>query len=487
MITIFVGIIAGLWIARIIINIASYVHLWYVKEYRPDRMIIHIKRTAQGKWIYFPKWKLPPMSLKTIVLAASLTITEVIIYLILPYHVLTRLLVVDVLLFPISFLYVSVLRIPTILFHKYKIELARKMLMNHTWKSVIGITGSFGKTSTKEFLSTIVGSTYAVLKTDLSKNSAIGISETVLSKLTNKHEVFVVEMGAYKKGEIAEMTDLVRPEIGIITAINAQHQDLFGSIETTMKAKYELLGGLSGKKIAIVNADNTYAYSMGQWAKKDSCDVWYVTKDKTLHPEAIAWINNIQSTETSCTFTYHYKEKSKQITIRIKGEHFAFNIGLAITGAIAAGMNFNDAVDAAQSIQSVERVMQTSLGHQGETLINDTFNNNPDAAIAAIEFLRKFKRKKILVFQPMIELGSYTDSSHEAVGNVAGAICDEIILTNKNFSDAFIKGVQKSNSRLHVQVLTPQKAAAYILSTVQAKDAILFKGKEAEYVWKLLR
>lgn len=482
-----VFIIAGLWICRIIVNISSYIQLWYVKEYRPDRMLIHLKRTAQGKWIYFPKWKLPPLSIKTLVLAISLIGTEILLFLLLPYHVLIRLAIVDLVLFPLSFLYVALLRIPTLLYHRYKIKQAKAILADHQWKSVIGITGSFGKTSTKEFLSTILSSKYSVLKTQLSKNSAIGISETVLSQLQKSHEMFVVEMGAYKIGEIAEMTQLVRPSVGIITAINAQHQDLFGSIETTMKAKYELLAGLYGKRIAIVNADNGYAYTMGIWAKRDGCDVWFVTKDKKLHPEAQSWIEDSVSDQTACTFTLHHKNHMKRMTIPIKGEHFVINIALAVTAAIAAGMTFDEAVAVAQTIQSVDRVMQLSTGGHGEILINDTFNNNPDAAIAAIRYLEKFKKKKIVVFQPMIELGAYTDSGHVAVGKIAGKICDEIILTNSNFSKGFIRGVREADIHKNVHIFSPEKAAAYIQSIIHKDDAVLFKGKEAEYVWKLLR
>lgn len=482
----FISIISIIWGIRILANIASYIHLWYVKEYRPDRMLIHLTRTAQGKWIYFPKWKLPPISPKTVFLAFLLVCTETLLFFIPPYHAFIKLAILDVFLFPISFFYVAILRIPTLLYHAYKIKDAKKILANHTWKSVVGITGSFGKTSTKEFLSTIISSKYSVLKTELSKNSAIGISETVLAKLKNQ-EMFVVEMGAYKIGEIASMTALVQPEIGIITAINAQHQDLFGSIENTMKAKYELLSGLSGKRIAVVNADNEYCYTMGTWAKRDGCDVWFVTKDKKSQPEATFWIEKSVSNQTSCTFTLHYKDLSKRISIPMKGEHFVTNIALAIAAAIATGMTFDEAVHGAETIQSVDRVMQLSTGGQGEILINDTFNNNPDAAIAAIEYLKKFKKKKILVFQPMIELGAYTDTAHTAVGKIAGEICDEILLTNNNFSKPFIWGVQSVDKKKNVYIFSPEKAASYIRSIIHKDDAIVFKGKEAEYVWKLLQ
>ena len=204
----FIYLIAIIWSIRILANITSYIHLWYVKEYRPDRMLIHLCRTAQGKWIYFPKWKLPPFSIKTVFLSILLIGTELYIFLSLSYSIPVRLAVLDLILFPISLIYVVLLRIPTLLYHSYKIQQVKKLLLNYKWKSVVGITGSFGKTSTKEFLSTIVHSKYSVLKTELSKNSAIGISETVLSQLVDQ-EVFVVEMGAYQQGEVASMTELI--------------------------------------------------------------------------------------------------------------------------------------------------------------------------------------------------------------------------------------------------------------------------------------
>ena len=128
--------------------------------------------------------------------------------------------------------------------------------------------------------------------------------------------------------------------------------------------------------------------------------------------------------------------------------------------------------------------MRLQIGSKGETLINDTFNNNPEAAIAGLEYLAKFPKKKVLVFQPMIELGKFTDSSHERVGSVAGRICDEIILTNANFSKSFIQGVHETHPQIQVHILSAEKASHYIKQSLFAGDAVLFKGKEAELVWK---
>lgn len=486
MISWFIISICILWSIRIFGNIIAYVHLWFIKEYRPDRMVIHITKTIQGRWIYFPAWKLPPLSPKTVVLTCCLIGSELVLFFICPFPMLIRLLVMDVSLFPISFFFVVLLRIPTIMHHNDEIRRAGKLIADHNWDCIIGITGSFGKTSTKEFLSTILGTKHEVLKTAASKNSAIGISEVVLSELKPTQSMLVVEMGAYRPREIEGMTALVRPSIGIVTAVNAQHQDLFGSIETTMHAKYELFAGLVGKRIAIVNADNAYTHTMGEWAKRDGCTVYFVTTDKKAHPEASYWTEDIDSDEQSISFFFCDGKKKQHITAAIRGEHFVMNLALAITAAIASGMSFTDATNGATRVHAFGNVMHVVTGKKGEILIDDTFNNNPDAAIASLHYLAKYRKRKVLVFQPMIELGSYTALSHRQVGEVAGTICDDIILTNANFSRDFEQGIKKSAAEKTIQILPSTAAAKYIAEIIQKGDAVLFKGKEAASVFHTL-
>ena len=298
--------------------------------------------------------------------------------------------------------------------------------------------------------------------------------------------MFVVEMGAYKMGEIEGMANLVAPTIGILTAVNAQHQDLFGSIETTMRAKYELFAGLVGKRIAIVNADNAYTHEMGEWAKRDGCTVYFVTKDKKAHPEATYWVEQSVSDESSISFDFCDGKKKQRVTAAIRGEHFIMNLALAITAAIASGMSFEEATAGASHVHAFGNVMHVVTGKNGEILIDDTFNNNPDAAIASLQYLKKYTKRKILVFQPMIELGSYTAVSHEHVGEIAGTICDDIILTNGNFSKDFEKGLKKSAPEKSVKIFSSAAAAKYIASVAKKGDAILCKGKEAAFVFHAL-
>lgn len=477
-----------LWVIRLIANILSYTHLWFVKEYRWDRMLIHLK-TKQGRMFLFLPLRRPPVSPKTILMTLLLLIFVSATLIYLPLNILLRFILADLLLFPESFLLVGILRLPTVIYHQIKIVKARAELEKHQKMITVGITGSYGKTSTKEYLATILESQHKVLKTEASKNSAIGIAEVILAKLKPEHEIFIVEMGAYRRGEINDMTNLVKPEIGIITAVNPQHQDLFKTIETTMKAKYELIAGLRGKKVAIFNADNDLVREMAGWAINQKYSVWSVghTGKKISKADDFFEIKDVAGDMSGIAFKLTHRNETLLVKAPVLGEHLATNVTLAIAGAVAAGMSFKEAVEAAKNVKPFAKTMQPVPGINGSLFINDTFNNNPDAAIAAVNFLVKTKGRKFLIFQPMIELGSFAQISHESVGEKASSVCDEIILTNGNFSDYFISGVKKSGRReVKVKILSSGQAANYLKRIVKKGDTVLFKGKEAENILKLL-
>lgn len=483
--TVFAAIIIA-WGLRIVANILSYAQLWRVKEYRYDRMMIHL-RTPQGKQFLFPAWKRPAFAPKTIALVVGSLMILVSLYMVMPFSELVKLVILDLLSFPITFIIIAVVYFPTIVYHKSVIHRAVTKLRAHKPMIVVGITGSFGKTSVKEYLATILSTQYSVLKTSESKNSPIGIAEVIQSSLSAEHEIFVVEMGAYKMGEIATMTDMVRPQIGIVTAINPQHQDLFGSLDVTMQAKYELLAGLTEKKIALVNADNERTRTMGSWAKRDGCDVWAWTKEGVKHDDGPKfWADNIAIDSKGVVFDAHFGKVVGRVRTRVLGEHQVGNILAAIAAAVACGMDFAKAVRAASSIQAAAKVMQAVDGIAGSTFINDTFNNNPDAAKAAIAYLGTRPNKKILVFQPMIELGDFALPSHTEVGAYAAKHADAILLTNKNFYTAFEQGVRSVSQTVPLMVVSPSRGSAYIRERVSSGDTVLFKGKESEQILSAL-
>lgn len=460
--------IAVVWGVRIILNILTYAQLWWVKEYRWDRMIIHL-RTSQGKRFWWPQQRRPPLSPKPILLVLVSFIFLGYVIWISGLPILFRLAIADLMSFPVTWIFVLILNAPTKVYHNLLIALAESKLRNHKPMTVIGITGSYGKTSVKDYLATILSTKYKTIKTEASKNSPIGIAEIILKNLQPDHDVFVVEMGAYKTGEIAEMAAMVKPQIGIITAINEQHQDLFGTLENTMKAKYELIAGLMGKRIAVMNVGDTRVKIMAQWAKRDGCDVWG-GKFQTIDVKV-----GFEGLEFTCIF----ENEKARVKAPVIGAHQVNNILLAISGAMAAGMTFKEAAGAACAIEPNLKSLSVIPGINGSIYINDTFNNSPDSAKVALDVLRWGKAKKFLVFQPMIELGTYAKESHRLVGAYAARICDGIILTNRNFYEDFMEGVTET---VRVSVLAPDKAAMLLKAKLGKDDAVLFKGKEAEHV-----
>lgn len=302
----------------------------------------------------------------------------------------------------------------------------------------------------------------------------------MLSKLQPDHELFVVEMGAYKPGEIERMAQLVRPNIGIITAINAQHQDLFGSIETTMKAKYELLKNVTGQKIALCNYDNEKVRVMGQWATKDGLSVyWYGVSASIPNDNRSFVASDVVPSTRGVTFTCSFAGSTAVVRAALLGAHQANTLTGAIAAATLAGMPFAKAAKAACAVTGVPGVLQPLKGINGYTLIDDTFNNNPDAAKAAIDVLSLSKEKRILVFQPMIELGRYAESAHREVGAYAARVCDAIVLTNANWSDQFLLGVRSVSQTVPVFIGTSNEAISFIKSHAPKHTSLLFKGKEA--------
>lgn len=475
-----------LWIVRLGANLFSYIHLWFIKEYRLDRMVIHMK-SNQGKRLLFLPFRQPPISPKTISLAVLGSASAVVVYVMLPFPWFVRLAIVDFLLFPIVTFFVLLLKIPTRIYHWYLIRKAVRKLERHAPMIVIGITGSYGKTSTKEILFSLLSSKYKTLKTEASKNSPIAIAELVLAKLTPDTQVFIVEMGAYKQGEIAAMCAMVKPRIGIVTAINEQHQDLFGTIENTQAAKYELVSGLRGQRTGIFNADDPRVREMAQWAKKDGIAVHYYSTEHRHRRVGGVTISasEIEGTKDGIVFNVTHKNVRKRIHINLFGTHQVSNVLAAMAAALSCGMRFEEIVRACACIQPITAVMNIASGPKGSYVVDDTFNNNPDAAKAAIDFLATRRGKKVLVFQPMIELGEYGEKRHREVGSHASRVCDEILLTNDSFFDALVAGARSVSEQTPVHVFDASHGARHLTTIVKQGDTVLFKGKESALMLRL--
>lgn len=478
-----------LYVVRTVRNLFYHLAWWEIKEYRFDRMIVHLTDTYQGHtWIFgiFPlmkwmlillflflpstisqitlvnftlllyaaegigdiaelkqDWKMPPARVRIAgIWLVSLIVLSWLFFL--PVLLPLKLLLIDKAIGITVALCIALSNI-VFSFHKKRVLSHARRKMAQYDIDVVGITGSYGKTSTKEFVAQILGSKYNVVKTLASQNSDIGIAERILTSDLSKCDIFVCEMAAYHPGEIASSCSLFgnKINVGIMTAINEQHQSLFGSIETTMKSKYELIEAVRNGGTALFNGENTRCREMSKWPTHKKVHSVIINKTHINH-----------------------------LPQHIHGAHFKENLSLAAAACESMGMTKREIVKAMDTIELPPRTMDTAENGK-VTLINDTFNANPDAVYAALSHIKKMDGKKVLVLQPLIELGKYAGEVHRKIGALSAEICDQVILTNKNFNKPFFEGASSiAGGRAKVSVAGKLHAIR--------EGVILCEGKEAE-------
>jgi len=255
---------------------------------------------------------------------------------------------------------------------------------------VIGATGSYGKTSTKEYLAAILSEKFKVLKTREHQNSEVGISECILNELQEIHEIFVVEMGAYNRGGIKLLCDIVQPKIGVLTGINEQHMATFGSQENIIKAKYELIESLPNDGTAFFNGNNQYCRDLFQKTK--------IRKKLYGQGAASAYEENLAGAVAVAEFLSMNQELIERGVQKIK---------LSQASRIKKGVN-------------------------GIDIIDSTYSANPSGVIADLDYLKKWSGKKVIVMPCLIELGQASKEVHLRIGRKIGEICDLAIITTKD-------------------------------------------------------
>lgn len=520
------------YLIRSLKAILGLVFLWQLKEYRLDRMLAHLK-TPQGKRIIFNpfslfKWFIFLGILLLFLLPSSyqsffLSLLTVLFVIILPMIIFpleafwnlvqlvfrgwqipkitiksSLIIFFGLVILPILYLFfrnitwsfseflffiipllvdrllgffvtvmVVIMTVPSVFYKKYLIKKAKKKLLNYPNLKVIGVTGSYGKTSTKEFLSGILATKFKVLKTQGSNNTTWGVVKTILNDLTDQ-EIFVCEMGAYKIGEIREICQICKPSIGVITGINEQHLDLFGSLEKTVRAKYELIQSLPENGLAVFNGGNEKCRELYEKTKK----IGQISQIRLIGQDFKA--EDVKVLRDKLEFKVLKGLKFQKMTAKLLGKQNIENLLLAMTVADYLGMGLDEMAKAVEKLGAPERTMRR-LGISGTlgTLIDDTFNTNPDGVLAALEYMKLYSGKKILVLQPMIELGKYAKETHQKVGKLAAEVCDLIILTNKNYHREFKEKVWVGRG----------KKAAEKIRKILGRDGIaVFEGKESKKI-----
>ncbi len=342
---------------------------------------------------------------------------------------------------------------------------------------VIAITGSYGKTSTKDILAHILSSKYKVLKTPGSFNTPMGLCKVIRGELKPEHEVFIVELGARKKGEIKELCELVKPEIGIITAIGPQHLEMFKTLENIMDTKYEIIESLPSHGVAVFNGDDENCRQLAQKTKDKKVLLYGIDKrDVRLHLLA----NDIS---TSSQGIYFLAQNSKGSAVpchcKLLGIHNVSNILAAATVALEFGMSLNEIAKAIQKLEPSPHRLQLIRSAGGVTVIDDAFNANPVGAKIALEVLNEFKGgKKILVTPGLVELGTREYDENKQLGIAAAKVCDFVFLIGPKRTKPILEGLREVRfPETNIFIEKSLKSATEKFKAVlQAGDVVLFEN-----------
>lgn len=296
--------------------------------------------------------------------------------------------------------------------------------------TVIGITGSYGKTSTKDILAELLGTKYQVAKTPRSFNTLLGICRVVNGDdLRPQHEYFVAEVGAYIPGEIARLSRLLRPKIGIITAIGPQHLERFGSLEAVAKAKYELIQALPQDGLAVLNADDERCRQLARTTTHVPValygvraapleDLFLSAQDQSLTKEGVEF-----------TLIRPDTGERQRCQTRLLGDHSISNILAAATVALHCGLSLAEIAGAVKRLSPVPHRLELKRGAGGVTILDDAYNSNPIGARNALQVLSMFNGgQRILVTPGFVELGPIEQEENRRLGETAAQACDVAIL-----------------------------------------------------------
>ena len=351
---------------------------------------------------------------------------------------------------------------------------AKRMLAGMPNMKIVGITGSYGKTSTKHYLNRILSEKYSVLMTPGSFNTPMGVVRTVREMMQPYNDLFIVEMGAKNIGDIKEICDIVNPQYGIVTAVGPQHLESFKCIENVQRTKFELVDALPQNGFAVLNndfkyvasrkVDNVPAFRYGV-ARPDGCD--YVAK-------------NIKYSAHGSEFTIEGEGKSVVITTKLVGECNISNLMAAVILALKLDVPEDKIRYAASKIEQVEHRLNLKRTPAGITIIDDAFNSNPDGSRMAVEVLGAMQGGKRIIITPgMIELGDKQEHYNRIFGEHIAQNCDIAIIVGQYNRKAITDGIKSKGILADDKIIIADsfaQAQQRMLAIASRGDFVLYEN-----------
>ena len=341
---------------------------------------------------------------------------------------------------------------------------------------VVGITGSYGKTTTKNCVAAVAELRGPAYPTPASFNSFLGVVRAINEGLQARHRTFVVEMGAYRRGDVAELCELTSPAIGILTAIGPAHLERFGSLDETELAKGELAEAIPEGGALITRADDERCRRAAQ---RSGGSVRLFAP--AAHPDADVWAEDVEMRDGRTVFRLCTRDgSSAQVKARLLGEHNVANL----VAAACAGLEMDLPLDAiARALAKVQppphRLAPIVNSAAGVVVIDDAYNSNPQGAAAALDVLASHPAdRRLLVTPGMVELGERQEEENRLFGERAAAVCDLIVLVGPEQTAPIRAGLEAAgfaSDSLHV-VAGAGEAQELLARTTRRGDVVLFEN-----------
>lgn len=340
---------------------------------------------------------------------------------------------------------------------------------------VIGVTGSFGKTSTKFAIERLVGPEGMALATPGSYNTPLGICRTINEHLEPRHDYLVVEMGAYGEGEIAELVAFTRPSIGVLTAIGPAHLERFGSMAAIRRAKYEVVRDLPDGGVAVMNVDDPEVRALAD--ETSHVRVVRYGIEASARPDVSA--EDIEVTEKGTFFAIVERGGSSvRVTTKLLGAHAVGHILAGVAVAREAGRSLEELAGPIAKLEPIEHRLEMIEGAGGVTVIDDAYNSNPEGAAAALDVLAAMPGNRKLVVSPgIVELGELQFAANERFGEHAASVADAVIVVARLNREAIVSGAAKAGNGAQVIPVDSLEQATRELSGLLAPgDVVLFEN-----------
>jgi len=348
---------------------------------------------------------------------------------------------------------------------------------------VIAITGSSGKTTTKEMAAAIISQARPVLKTEGNFNNLIGLPLTIF-RMSEEHKAAILEMGTNTPGEIARLTEIAQPDVGLITNIGEAHLEGLKSLDAIRKEKTDLFRVMNDRGIAIINADDPSIMMETRW--RGSQITFGIKNNALIRAEQIR-----KEREQGVCFVLKIGDTAREIAMQVLGEHHIYNALAAAACAWSLGISRELICQGLMSFKPVSGRMEIIKLANGAFLLNDTYNANPISVRGALAALKDLKgeSRSVVVLGDMLELGDESERLHETVGNIIAETGVDRVILKGDFSGAVKRGAVKGGmepSRISIDV-NPESVATEVCGATGNGDWVLVKGSRGMRMEETIR